>query len=294
MRIPQLMVVVAGVAASSFTPAARLSAQDPPPVPLSGEPRHHVVYESPALRVHDIQIPPGDTTLFHTHDTAILYVPIARSTNRSQVLGAEWTGGGRRGRAAPADAGARAARPGQQRHDLRREAVHASGEQRRDDALPPDWHRQSHRRCPRRRRRRRVGAVGQAGAREPLVSCPPCRAGARYGDGVAPPRLAGGDRDADTWHRGRGGQDVEPAQRHRRFRVAAGRQLTSSTTAAARRSSWSRSRSAAPSSRTRPVGEAALKSRPTRVDSRPAVRARRSRPRWTPDRSPPRREPARG
>ena len=93
MRIPQLMVVVAGVAASSFTPAARLSAQDPPPVPLSGEPRHHVVYESPAMRVHDIQIPPGDTTLFHTHDTAILYVPIARSTNRSQVLGAEWTGG---------------------------------------------------------------------------------------------------------------------------------------------------------------------------------------------------------
>ena len=93
MRIPQLMVVVASVAASSFTPAARLSAQDPPPVPLSGEPRHHVVYESPAMRVHDIQIPPGDTTLFHTHDTAILYVPIARSTNRSQVLGAEWTGG---------------------------------------------------------------------------------------------------------------------------------------------------------------------------------------------------------
>jgi quercetin dioxygenase-like cupin family protein len=93
VRIRQLMVVVAGVAAASFTPAARLSAQDPPPVPLSGEPRHHVVYESPALRVHDIQIPPGDTTLFHTHDTAILYVPIARSTNRSQVLGAEWTGG---------------------------------------------------------------------------------------------------------------------------------------------------------------------------------------------------------
>ena len=93
MRIPQLVVVVASVAASSFTPTARLSAQDPPPVPLSGEPRHHVVYESPAMRVHDIQIPPGDTTLFHTHDTAILYVPIARSTNRKQVLGGEWTGG---------------------------------------------------------------------------------------------------------------------------------------------------------------------------------------------------------
>ena len=63
-----------------------------------------MVYESPSLRVHDIQIPPGDTTLFHTHDTAILYVPIARSTNRSQVLGEEWSGGG------AGDAGA-AARP---------------------------------------------------------------------------------------------------------------------------------------------------------------------------------------
>jgi quercetin dioxygenase-like cupin family protein len=52
-----------------------------------------VVYESASMRVHDIQIPPGDTTLFHTHDTAILYVPIARSTNRSQVLGEAWSGG---------------------------------------------------------------------------------------------------------------------------------------------------------------------------------------------------------
>ena len=98
MRIPQLVVVVASVAASSFTPTARLSAQDPAPVPLSGEPRHHVVYESPVMRVHDIQIPPGDTTLFHTHDTAILYVPIARSTNR--IAGAR-RGMDRRRRAAP-------------------------------------------------------------------------------------------------------------------------------------------------------------------------------------------------
>ena len=103
MRIPQLVVVVASVAASSFTPTARLSAQDqpPPPVPLSGEPRHHVVYESPAMRVHDIHISPGDTTLFHTHDTAILYVPIARSTNRNQVLGGNGPAAPRRPRCRP-------------------------------------------------------------------------------------------------------------------------------------------------------------------------------------------------
>lgn len=65
-----------------------------PIVPMHQEPRHHVVYDSPAVRVLDIQIPPGDTTLFHTHDTPILYVPVARSQTRSQVLGAEWSGGG--------------------------------------------------------------------------------------------------------------------------------------------------------------------------------------------------------
>jgi hypothetical protein len=90
VRIQRLIVVAVAAGFGSF---ANVSAQDPPPVPLSGEPRHHVVFESATTRIHDIQIPPGDTTLFHTHDTAILYVPIARSTNRSQVLGAEWSGG---------------------------------------------------------------------------------------------------------------------------------------------------------------------------------------------------------
>ncbi len=105
MRIPQLIAVVVGVAAWSSVPVARIAAQEPAPVPLTGEPRHHVVYESPSLRVHDIQIPPGDTTLFHTHDTAILYVPIARSTNRSQVLGEEWSGGAPATPAPPPPAG---------------------------------------------------------------------------------------------------------------------------------------------------------------------------------------------
>jgi hypothetical protein len=71
------------------------------PVPLAGEPRHHVVFESASMRIHDIQIPPGDTTLYHTHDTAILYVPIAASQTRSQVLGAEWSGGGAAAATAP-------------------------------------------------------------------------------------------------------------------------------------------------------------------------------------------------
>lgn len=65
-----------------------------PVVHMSKEPRHKVVFEAGTVRVQDIQIPPGDTTLFHTHDHAVLYVPISSSRTRSQQQGQEWSGGG--------------------------------------------------------------------------------------------------------------------------------------------------------------------------------------------------------
>ncbi len=99
--------VVTGVA---MLPGGVLGQAPEPSVPLFQEPRHHVVFESASMRIHDIQIPPGDTTLYHTHDTAILYVPIASSRTRAQVLGAEWGGGG--AAAAPAAAVVEPARPG--------------------------------------------------------------------------------------------------------------------------------------------------------------------------------------
>lgn len=85
-------LVTAAIPAMAQTPSTETR------VPVQQEPRHHVVFESPSMRILDIQIPPGDQTLFHTHDTAILYVPIARSQTRSQEWGGEWSGGG----AAPA------------------------------------------------------------------------------------------------------------------------------------------------------------------------------------------------
>ena len=107
------VVVVAGIVwtAASASGTARGQAAETP-VPLYQEPRHHVVYESPSIRIHDIQIPPGDTTLFHTHDTAILYVPIFASRTRSQVLGAEWSGGGAAPAASAAPPPPEPARPG--------------------------------------------------------------------------------------------------------------------------------------------------------------------------------------
>src|SRR5690349_14605066 len=61
-------------------------------VPVHQEPRHHLVWEDGHVRVLDVKIAPGDTTLFHTHDTAILYVPIAVSPISTQPLGGVWSG----------------------------------------------------------------------------------------------------------------------------------------------------------------------------------------------------------
>lgn len=60
-------------------------------VPVHQEPRHHLVFDSPGTRVLDIQIRPGDTTLFHTHSDPILYVTMSTSRTRNQNHGGEWT-----------------------------------------------------------------------------------------------------------------------------------------------------------------------------------------------------------
>jgi hypothetical protein len=70
------------------------AAQTDPVVHMSKEPRHKVVFESGTIRVQDVQIPSGDTSLFHIHDHALLYVPISGSPTRTQALGQEWRGGG--------------------------------------------------------------------------------------------------------------------------------------------------------------------------------------------------------
>ena len=61
-------------------------------VPVHQEPRHRMMFETHGIRVLDVQIPPGDTTLFHTHTEPILYVTMSGSTTRTQTLGGEWNG----------------------------------------------------------------------------------------------------------------------------------------------------------------------------------------------------------
>jgi quercetin dioxygenase-like cupin family protein len=70
-------------------PARGLHAQDA--VPVQREPRHRLVLDSARFRVLDVLIAPGDTTLFHIHDTPIMYVDLSPSPVAIQVLGGGWT-----------------------------------------------------------------------------------------------------------------------------------------------------------------------------------------------------------
>ena len=60
-------------------------------VPVTEEPRHHVVFANAELRILDVNVPPGDTTLAHRHDFDIVTVSMTNGTNtRQQVPGQPW------------------------------------------------------------------------------------------------------------------------------------------------------------------------------------------------------------
>ena len=99
------------VVAVTATAAAMTARQDEKVVPVHQEPRHHLVFDSDAIRVLDIQITPGDTTLFHTHSNPILYVNMSASLMRNQVLGRDWGGEGTGGQQAASTTNATAPGP---------------------------------------------------------------------------------------------------------------------------------------------------------------------------------------
>jgi quercetin dioxygenase-like cupin family protein len=78
-------------------------------VPMHQEPRHRLVLDSIRFRVLDVRIRPGDTTLFHRHDSPVLYVDVGVSPTVAQVLGEEW--------ASPSSTADPARRPGNVRLD---------------------------------------------------------------------------------------------------------------------------------------------------------------------------------
>jgi quercetin dioxygenase-like cupin family protein len=56
------------------------------PVPIEKEPRHRLKFENKFVRVFDVLIPPGDTTLFHTHVHDGLSVRITDAQIRDEAL----------------------------------------------------------------------------------------------------------------------------------------------------------------------------------------------------------------
>lgn len=65
-------------------------AESSSPVPLTQEPHHHVMFENQYVRVLDVNISPGESTLFHTHGHDNLSVRISGGFTQSQVQGKDW------------------------------------------------------------------------------------------------------------------------------------------------------------------------------------------------------------
>lgn len=59
-------------------------------VPIEREPRHVTVFASGALRVFEILVPAGDTTLDHTHSYDLANVCIECSPTRTRPVGQDW------------------------------------------------------------------------------------------------------------------------------------------------------------------------------------------------------------
>ena len=61
-------------------------------VPLEREPRHRLVLDAGTFRIFDVQIPPGDTTLFHIHRFPQLLIPVSVSPTDVQLADSAWAG----------------------------------------------------------------------------------------------------------------------------------------------------------------------------------------------------------
>lgn len=60
-------------------------------VQASKEPRHKPVLQNKYIRLLDVWMPPGDTSLYHIHSTPSLFLPLSNTMVASQIMGKEWT-----------------------------------------------------------------------------------------------------------------------------------------------------------------------------------------------------------
>ena len=55
-------------------------------IQASQEPRHHIVFENALVRILDVRIPPGDTSLIHKHSLPSIFVVLSNTKTGSQVI----------------------------------------------------------------------------------------------------------------------------------------------------------------------------------------------------------------
>ncbi len=55
-------------------------------VPVREEPRHHVVFTNEKIRVLNVVLPPGDTTLYHVHSTPSVFISLSAAKTGSQLI----------------------------------------------------------------------------------------------------------------------------------------------------------------------------------------------------------------
>lgn len=58
-------------------------------VAVRDEPRHRRRFEDGLIRVYDVLVPPGDTTLYHHHTEDTFYVAVRDATVRDQMWGSD-------------------------------------------------------------------------------------------------------------------------------------------------------------------------------------------------------------
>ena len=62
-------------------------------VPVSKEPRHHVVFENSRARILNVLLPPGDTTQYHVHSTPSIFISLSKTNTGSQLIHQQPTSG---------------------------------------------------------------------------------------------------------------------------------------------------------------------------------------------------------
>jgi|SRR5580704_1423613 quercetin dioxygenase-like cupin family protein len=71
-------------------PTPAVSSESSTAVPVEQEPLHHTVLQNQYARVLDVTIPPGQSTLFHTHEHDNLSIRVSDGLVQTQVQGKDW------------------------------------------------------------------------------------------------------------------------------------------------------------------------------------------------------------